>query len=144
MWLLNMHELLTACNYQLVQCSCVDESSTKLCYYCVDHIPHCRPRAAARTHRVLNGDVLSRRIYQQTITKNRSRLSFHSKLGGLLSRSFEMRSASRCSLENAFLWPLGHDTLICAHGITILTNRKPSELVGKRVFYALQVRTRTI
>ena len=35
-------------------------------------------------------------------------------------------------------------TLICAHGTTMLTNCEPSELVGERIFYALQVRTRTI
>ena len=41
--------------------------------------------------------------------------------------------------------PPGLDqALICAHGTTILTNREPSELVGERIFYALQVRTRTI
>ena len=47
-------------------------------------------------------------------------------------------------LENASLWPLGPGNLVCAHGTTILTNRESSELVGERIFYALQVRTRTI
>ena len=35
-------------------------------------------------------------------------------------------------------------TLICAHGVANLTNRGPSELVEECIFYALQVRTRTI
>ena len=47
-------------------------------------------------------------------------------------------------LENASLWLLGLGNLVCAHGTTILTNRDSSELVGERIFYALQVRTRTI
>ena len=47
-------------------------------------------------------------------------------------------------LENASLWPLGPGNLVCAHGTTILTNNESSELVGERIFYALQVRTRTI
>ena len=47
-------------------------------------------------------------------------------------------------LKNASLWPLGPGNLVCAHGTTILTNRESSELVGDRIFYALQVRTRTI
>ena len=55
-----------------------------------------------------------------------------------------MHSALHCSLENASLWPLGHGTLVCAHGTTILTNHEPSELVGDRIFHALQVRTQTI
>ena len=44
----------------------------------------------------------------------------------------------------ASLWPLGPGTLVCAHGTTILTNREASELVAVHIFYALQVRTRTI
>ena len=43
--------------------------------------------------------------------------------------------------ENASLWLA---TLVCAHGTAILTNRGPSELVEERIFYAIQVRTRTI
>ena len=35
-------------------------------------------------------------------------------------------------------------TLVCAHGTSILTNRGASELVAEHIFYALQVRTRTI
>ena len=35
-------------------------------------------------------------------------------------------------------------TLIYAHGPAILINRGPSELVGEHIFYALQIRTRTI
>ena len=48
---------------------------------------------------------------------------------------------SLVELENASLWPLGPGNLVCAHGTTILTS---SELVGECIFYALQVRTRTI
>ena len=78
------------------------------------------------------------------MTKNRPCLSLRLRLSGQLSRSLEMRGALRGLLENASLWPLGHDTRVCAHGTTILTNREPSELVGECIFYALQVRTRTI
>ena len=35
-----------------------------------------------------------------------------------------------------------HD--VCAHGSTVLTNPERSEVVAERIFYALQVRTRTI
>ena len=42
-------------------------------------------------------------------------------------------------LENASLWPLGPGNLVCAHSTTILTNHESSELVGERIFYALQV-----
>ena len=57
----------------------------------------------------------------------------------------EMRGASRRLLENASLWPQAMAPLyVCTHGTTILTNRGPSELVEERIFYALQVRTRTI
>ena len=78
--------------------------------------------------------------------KNKLCLSLRSRLelGGLLSRPLETCDASRRSLENASLWPLGPGNLVCAHGTTILTNREPSELVGEHIFYALQVRTRTM
>ena len=61
--------LLTVCyvhdtiECKLVQCACADESST-ICG--VDHTPHCRPRAAAQTHRVML-TLLERRIYHHTI-----------------------------------------------------------------------------
>ena len=35
-------------------------------------------------------------------------------------------------------------TLVCAHGPTVLTNPEPCEFVEERIFYALQVRIRTI
>ena len=35
-------------------------------------------------------------------------------------------------------------TLVCGHSTTILTNREHSELVDECIFYALQVRTRTL
>ena len=35
-------------------------------------------------------------------------------------------------------------TLVCTHSTAILTNHGPSELVEQCIFYALQVRTRTI
>ena len=47
-------------------------------------------------------------------------------------------------LENASLWPLGPGNLVCAHGTTTLINHESSELVVERIFYALQIRTRTI
>ena len=47
-------------------------------------------------------------------------------------------------LKNASLWPLGPGNLVCTHSTMILTNRESSELVGEHIFYALQVRTRTI
>ena len=44
-----------------------------------------------------------------------------------------------------FIWEyISIATLVCAHGTAILTNCGPSELVAERIFYALQVRTRTI
>ena len=125
--------------FQLVQCACADESST------VDHTPHCRPRVAAPC----NGDTLTpleRQVYHQTMTKSRP----SSPLASLEARwpaEQACRNARRRSLEleNASLWPLGPGgNLVCAHGTPILTNRESSELVGERIFYALQVRTRTI
>ena len=62
-----------------------------------------------------NGDVLTllkRRIYHQTMTKNRSPLSLRSRLSGLPSRPVETRGALRRSLENASLWPLGPGNLV--------------------------------
>ena len=133
-----MHELLTACsvlNCQLVWCACVVENS----HYGVDHTPHCRPRTLFEL--IMYGNILSCRIYHHTKTKNRPHLS---RLSGLLSRSLKTRGALCCLFENVSLWPLGHDTLLCAHGTIILTNHEPSELVGECIFYAFQVRTQTI
>ena len=41
-------------------------------------------------------------------------------------------------LENASLSLQGPGNLVCAHSTTILTNHESSELVGERIFYALQ------
>ena len=71
--------------------------------------------------------------YHQAMMKNRPRLSLHSRLGGLLSRPVETRGASCRSFRRECI---SMATLVCAHG--------PSELVEECIFYALQVRTRTI
>ena len=108
-----------------------------LCYYGVDHTPHC---TAARTHHVLNGDILSRRITDEQT----------SPLASLKARwpaeqiSRKARRFTPFAQECVSVPPGLDQALICAHGTTILTNREPSELVGERIFYALQVRTRTI
>ena len=83
------------------------------------------------------------RIYHQAMTKNRPRLSLCLRLGGhgLLNRPLETRGALRCSFRRECI---SMATLVCAHGTAILTNHGPSELVEERIFYALQVRTRTI
>ena len=97
-----------------------------------------------------NGDVLTpfeRRIYHQTMTKSRHHLSLRPRIGGLPRRPVETRGACAArssSRMHLYAWPLGPGNLVCAHDTTILTNRESSELVGERIFYALQVRTRTI
>ena len=42
MWLNTTNNMLCTIECQLVQCPCADESSPELCYYGVDHTPHCR------------------------------------------------------------------------------------------------------
>ena len=114
----------------------------------------CRPHPSLQakssySNSQCNGDVLTpleRRIYHQTMTKCRHRLSLRSRLVGLLSRPVETQGACAARLSSG-TWcisvALGLGNSICAHG-TILTNRESSQLVGERIFYALQVRTRTI
>ena len=132
--------------YNQVQCACADESSPKLCYYGVDHTPHCRPSCKSscsnppciKCQRSLSSNLPPDYDKEQT-----------SPLASLeawwpAEQASQMRGTLRCSLENSSLWPLGHGTLVCAHGTTILTNCESSELVGEHIFYALQVRTRTI
>ena len=99
----------------------------KLRYYGVDHTLHCRPRAAARIHRV-NSDVLSQRIYHQTMIKNKPRLSLRSWCFAPF--------AQECVSMAPRPW---HPRLCTWHN-----NREPSELVGECTFYALQARTWTI
>ena len=95
----SMHELLTVlsshtrrkCSKQYHLRSCISTYSTVhmqlhelWTYYFVDHTPWCRSTAAARTHHC-NSDVLAlleRRIYHQTMTMNRPRLSLRSRLSG--------------------------------------------------------------
>ena len=62
-----------------------------------------------------------------------------SRLGDLHSGPPE-RAALSASRSRMRLY--GH--LVCAHGPTLLTNPEPCKLVEERIFYALQVRTRTI
>ena len=64
----------------------------------------CRPHPSlqAKSSCLNSGDVLTlleRRIYHQTMTKNRPRLSLRSRLGGLPSRPVETRGTLRHSLE---------------------------------------------
>ena len=109
-------------------------------YYFIDHTPHCRSTAAAQTHHC-NCDVLAVlkcRMYHQTMSMNRH-LSLRSRLSGLLSRPLEICGASCYSFENASM-----ATLACACVQTALQNCGPFELVAERIFYALQVRTRTL
>ena len=118
------------------------------CYYGVDHTPSSLQAKSSCSNSPCNGDILTpleHQIYHQTMTKNRYRLSLRSRFGGLPSRPVKTAWCLHRSLElvNASLWPLGPGNLICAHG-TILTNRESFELVGERIFYALQVRTWTI
>ena len=162
MWLICM----IACSVHVNQVpvsTCANESSTELWAYAIvlwcRPPPHCRPRAAAWTYHVLNGDVLALlecRIYHQTMTKNRLHLLLCSRLSGLLSRPVETRGALRRSLKNLEcvsmpLYRPWHPCLCtCAQTrmpgttINILTDCKPSELVGECIFYAHQVRTQTI
>ena len=67
------------------------------------------------------------------------RLSLRSMLSDLLSGPSE-RAVLSASRSRMHLY--GH--LVCAHGPTLLTNPEPCILVEERIFYALQVRTRTI
>ena len=116
-----------------------------LCYYGVDHTPHCRPRAAARTHRVMATFSLCSNV--ESTTRLWQRTDLVSRFArGSVARGLHAEQASRNARRFApFVREcISMATLVCAHGTTILTNREPSELVGERIFYALQVRTRTI
>ena len=147
----NMHELFTVSSHtqskQYHLPSCTSTVSTVRMqqhelwtYYLVDHTPRCRSITAAQTHHC-NGDILAlleRRIYHQ----NGPRLSLRSRLGGTWH-------AEQASWNTRRFAPFVQEcismaTLVYAHGTAILTNREPSKLVAERIFYALQVRTRTI
>ena len=78
-------------------------------------------------------------IIYGTTKSSPPRLSLRSRLGGLLSGPSE-RAALSASRSRMRLY--GH--LACAHGPTLLTNPEPCKLVEERIFYALQVRTRSI
>ena len=73
------------------------------------------------------------RLWPYAMTKNRLCRSLHLRLGGLLSRPFEMCSGSCPSFKIASI------SIVTAHGTAILTTRGPSELVAERIFYALQI-----
>ena len=115
----------------------------------------CRPHPSLHaksscSNSLCNGDILTqleRQIYHQTMIEKEQTLPLAS-----LEARWPAEQACRnarhlrrsLELENASLWPLGSGNLVCAHGTTILTNRESSELVGERIFHALQVRMRTI
>ena len=52
--------------------------------------------------------------------------------------------SKRAALCTVVLEYISMATFVCAHGTAILTNRGASELVEEHIFYALQVRIRTI
>ena len=99
----------------------------------------CRPHPTLQAKSSCSNSCNECQIYYQAMTKNRPRLSLRSRLehsvacwAGLSKRtSFAQEYVSMA-------------TLVCAHGITNLTNREPSERVEECILYALQVRTRTI
>ena len=75
--------------------------------------------------------------------------------GDLALASFEAQIPTKQACQNTrcfaplarvqeciFMAPRPWHNLVCAHD-TILSNRKPSKLVGECIFYAFQVRTRT-
>ena len=96
-------------------------------YYCVDYTSRCRLTVVAQTHH-RNGSIES---------KNRPHSLRRSRLGGLLSRPLQIRSA----LRYIFIWEcIPRATLVCAYGTAIVSNRGSSELTAERIrfFYALQ------
>ena len=74
------------------------------------------------------------------MTKNRCRLSLHSRVGG----TWPAVQASRNALFVRECIHISMATLVCAHGTAILTNHEPSELVEEHIFFALQIRTQNI
>ena len=120
-----------------------------LCSYGIDHTPHCRPRAAVQTHRAMATFSLRSNVKSTTRPWQRADITSGFARGsvacraGLLKRT-ALAPLARAQECNASLWPLGPSNLVCAHSTTILTNRESSELVGERIFYALQIRTRII
>ena len=125
--------MLCTIKCQLAQCACAHESSIELGYYGVDHTPHCRPRAAAQTHRVMAMFSLCSNIESTTRPWQRAASPL-----ALLEVRWPAQQACRnmrrlrhsLELKNASLWPLGPGNLVCAHGTTISTIRESSELVG--------------
>ena len=82
-------------------------------YYCLRHTPAAGKQQLLEltTKHTMATFLLCLNIDSTTrlltgMTKNRTRLSFHSRLSGLLSTPLETHSASRRSfkIENAFLW----------------------------------------
>ena len=111
-----------------VQYACAYESGTN--YYCLGHIPHCRPTAGAQTHHkeACNDEILTRfeyRIYQHTIDRYDKEQT--SPITSLEAQwPVEQASQRRTSVSMA--------TLICAHSTTIPTNLEPSKLVAEHIF----------
>ena len=121
-------------HYWVLVCTYADERSNKLWTYAM-------PRAAAQTHCVMWCSRSARTLnlpsgYDKEQT---------SPLASLEAR-WPAEQASRNEQRFALFTRecISMATLVCAHGTTILTNRETSELVEKYIFYALQVRTRTI
>ena len=100
-----------------------------LCYYGIEHIPHCRPTAAARTHCVMATFGHSMNVESTTRLWQRTpRLSLHLRLSSLLSRL--LTPGTWCHLFKPEC--LSMATLVYAHGtnVTILT----PGLVAERIF----------
>ena len=114
-------------------------------YHGVDHTPHYRP---LKLTMYISMVTFSLRLDIESMTRPQQRADITSRFarGSMAEQACQNLRCLRRSLtlENASLWPLGPGNIVCAYGTTILTNRESSELVGERIFYALQVRTRII
>ena len=107
--------------------------------------PNYKPRVAAQTHRVMATFSLRLNLSPDHDKEQTSPLSsLKARWPAEKACQNAQRLRHSLELENASLWSLVSGNLVCAHGIPILTNRESSELVGERIFYALQISTQTI
>ena len=115
--------------------------------HCVDHTPQCRFMCNSSYSNTSLQWRCSRSVQMSNLPPDyqkawqRTDLTSHFARGSVacwVGLSNRMALHTVCSRMHLY----GHPC--CTHSTATLTNCEPCELVAKRIFYALQVRTRTI
>ena len=107
------------------------------------HTPQRRSIVAARTHHS-NGNVLRVALSNLSPGYDKEQTSSLASLEARWPTKQASRNARRFVPALFVQECISMTTLVCAYGTANQTNLGPSELVGECIFYALQVRTRTI